>query len=157
MLTVLDPATGAVLQRLDLLEQLAENSRLHLIEGDGLYLAVSSSDVFSLVRREDGGYRQVLTGALELEDGEQDLCRVGPTLVWDGRRMALASIVSSNGSFCCFNSAVHVAVWDEGGLCLHGRYRCGLGHDPATGVYRYFRAPLSLVFGGNNPMDFLQR
>ncbi len=157
VLTVLDPATGAVLQRLDLLEQLAENSRLHLIEGDGLYLAVSSSDVFSLVRREDGGYRQVLTGALELEDGEQDLCRVGPTLVWDGRRMALASIVSSNGSFCCFNSAVHVAVWDEGGLCLHGRYRCGLGHDPATGVYRYFRAPLSLVFGGNNPMDFLQR
>ena len=65
--------------------------------------------------------------------------------------------VSSNGSFCCFNSAVHVAVWDEGGLCFHGRYRCGLGRDPATGVYRYFRAPLSLVFGGNNPMDFLQR
>ena len=45
-----------------------------MIEGDGLYLAVTELDRFSLVSRESGRYEQVLTGTLDME-GEEVLAR----------------------------------------------------------------------------------
>lgn len=151
VLTVLDPATGEVLQRLDLIEAEEENWFFSVTEGDGLYLAVTRADTFSLVSREGGRYEQVLTGALELESAEDwSVLRSDSALAWDGRHMALAS---TNPSAMLYyqgtrpDSAIGVGVWDADGPCFLGTYRCGLSFEPVN-EYEYARPPLSLVFTG---------
>ncbi len=142
MLTVLDPATGEVLQRLDLLEQAVGNWGISVIEGDGLYLAVTELDRFSLVSRESGRYEQVLTGTLDMEGEEQSVFGYDPALAWDGERMAVATA----GRYT--DADIRAAVWDESGLCFLGAYRCGLARDPCLLSYPYARTPLSLAFAG---------
>ena len=151
VLTVLDTATGEVLQRLDLIEAEEENRFFSVIEGDGLYLAVSREDTFSLVSREGGRYEQVLTGALGLESAEErNVLRSVSALAWDGRRMALAS---TNPSAMFYyqgtrpDSAIGVGVWDAGGPCFLGTYLCGLCFEPVS-EYEYAPTPLSLAFIG---------
>lgn len=151
VLTVLDTATGEVLQKLDLIETEGENRFFSVTEGDGLYLAVTRADTFSLVSREGGRYEQVLTGALELESAEEWSVFSGVSvLAWDGRRMALAS---TNPSAMFYyqetrpDSAIGVGVWDEGGPCFLGTYRCGLSFEPVR-EYEYAPTPLSLAFTG---------
>ena len=151
VLTVLDPATGEVLQRLDLIETEEENRFFSVIEWDGLYLAVSRKDTFSLVIREGGRYEQVLTGALDLKSAEEwSVLRGDTALAWDGRRMALAS---TNPSSMLYyqgirpDSAIGVGVWDADGPCFLGTYQCGLSFEPVS-EYEYARTPLSLEFDG---------
>ena len=142
VLTVLDPATGEVLQRLDLLEQAVGNWGISVIEGDGLYLAVTELDRFSLVSRESGRYEQVLTGTLDMEGEEQSVFGYDPALAWDGERMAVATA----GRYT--DADIRAAVWDESGLCFLGAYRCGLARDPCLLSYPYARTPLSLAIAG---------
>lgn len=151
VLTVLDPATGEVLQRLDLIETEEENRFFSVIEWDGLYLAVSRKDMFSLVIREGGRYEQVFTGALDLKSAEEWRVLSGVSaLAWDGRHMALAS---TNPHAMLYDqgvgpdSAIGVGVWDADGPCFLGTYVCGLSFEPVR-EYTYARSPLSLEFDG---------
>jgi len=151
VLTVLDPDTGEVLQRLDLIEAEEENWFFSVTEGDGLYLAATRADTFSLVSRESGQYEQVLTGALELESAEEmSVLRSDSVLAWDGRHMALASTNLSGALYYQRmrpSSAIGVGVWDADGPCFLGTYRCGLSFEPVN-EYTYARTPLSLTFTG---------
>lgn len=149
VLTVLDAATGEVLQRLDLLEEAV--SPLNLIETGGLHLAITETDAFSLVSREGGRYAQVLTGTLGLPEEGWMLLRTPYMLAWDGRRMALASAnqhyysgtYSSNGNYC-----YAAGLWDESGLCFLAGYLWGPGRDPSVLGYQATSDPPSLRFTG---------
>lgn len=149
VLTVLDPATGEVLQRLDLLETGADCGYLDMVKGDGLYLTVLNVDTFSLVRREGRRYQQVLTGALDAHGEELSVFRSAPALAWDGERMAVAS--AGLYGFPYKNNAyndIRAAVWDKSGLRFLGAYSCALSRDPSSNCYQYAQEPLSLAFDG---------
>lgn len=94
-LTVADPDTGAVRQRLELLE--TKNPGLRLIhQGENCLLVVSFDDEgrFCLLERQEGAYKLVLRDRL-LSESVEDPCYpvefqlflCGTSVLWDGERM----------------------------------------------------------------------
>lgn len=94
-LTVADPDTGAVRQRLELLE--TKNPGLRLIhQGENCLLVVSFDDEgrFCLLERQEGAYTLVLRDRL-LSESVEDPCYpvefqlflCGTSVLWDGERM----------------------------------------------------------------------
>ncbi len=151
-LSVIDAATGKLLQCLDLLEDTG-TQYIQLIEMDALHLAVTEEDRFSLVSKEGGRYGQVLSGQLGMIEEEERAVQLGrgrQMLAWDGRRMALASAWPDTfypgGTSGVYHNSV--GVWDRDGLQFLGGYTFGLSRDPAASCYSGGPDPLSLAFSG---------
>lgn len=154
-LTVADPDTGEVRQRLELLE--TKNPGLRLIhQGENCLLVVPFDDEgrFCLLERQEGAYTLVLRDRLLSESVEDpyypvefQLFLCGTNVLWDGERMiwTLGEGVLEYG----LSHPIPLAVYDRTGRQCLAVLDCGLGRERAkwTDYYRFRdEAPVALAW-----------
>lgn len=144
-LTVADPDTGAVRQRLELLE--TKNPGLRLIhQGENCLLVVSFDDEgrFCLLERQEGAYKLVLRDRL-LSESVEDPCYpvefqlflCGTSVLWDGERMIWT--LGEGAPEYGLSQPIPLAVYDRTGRRCLAVLDCGLGRERAkwTDYYRF--------------------
>ena len=144
-LTVADPDTGAVRQRLELLE--TKNPGLRLIhQGENCLLVVSFDDEgrFCLLERQEGAYKLVLRDRL-LSESVEDPCYpvefqlflCGTSVLWDGERMIWT--LGEGAPEYGLSHPIPLAVYDRTGRQCLAVLDCGLGRERAkwTDYYRF--------------------
>ena len=144
-LTVADPDTGAVRQRLELLE--TKNPGLRLIhQGENCLLVVSFDDEgrFCLLERQEGAYTLVLRDRLLSESVEDpyypvefQLFLCGTNVLWDGERMIWT--LGEGAPEYGLSQPIPLAVYDRTGRRCLAVLDCGLGRERAkwTDYYRF--------------------
>ena len=145
-LTVADPDTGAVRQRLELLE--TKNPGLRLIhQGENCLLVVSFDDEgrFCLLERQEGAYTLVLRDRLLSESVEDPrypvefrLFLCGTSVLWDGERM-IWTLGEGAQEYTVLSQSIPLAVYDRTGRRCLAALDCGLGRERAkwTDYYRF--------------------
>lgn len=145
-LTVADPDTGAVRQRLELLE--TKNPGLRLIhQGENCLLVVSFDDEgrFCLLERQEGAYKLVLRDRLLSESVEDPrypvefrLFLCGTSVLWDGERM-IWTLGEGAQEYTVLSQSIPLAVYDRTGRRCLAALDCGLGRERAkwTDYYRF--------------------
>lgn len=144
-LTVADPDTGAVRQRLELLE--TKNPGLRLIhQGENCLLVVPFDDEgrFCLLERQEGAYTLVLRDRL-LSESVEDPCYpvefqlflCGTSVLWDGERMIWT--LGEGAPEYGLSHPIPLAVYDRTGRRCLAVLDCGLGRERAkwTDYYRF--------------------
>lgn len=144
-LTVADPDTGAVRQRLELLE--TKNPGLRLIhQGENCLLVVPFDDEgrFCLLERQEGAYKLVLRDRL-LSESVEDPCYpvefqlflCGTSVLWDGERMIWT--LGEGAPEYGLSQPIPLAVYDRTGRRCLAVLDCGLGRERAkwTDYYRF--------------------
>ena len=144
-LTVADPDTGAVRQRLELLE--TKNPGLRLIhQGENCLLVVPFDDEgrFCLLERQEGAYKLVLRDRL-LSESVEDPCYpvefqlflCGTSVLWDGERMIWT--LGEGAPEYGLSHPIPLAVYDRTGRRCLAVLDCGLGRERAkwTDYYRF--------------------
>ena len=147
-LTVADPDTGAVRQRLELLE--TKNPGLRLIhQGEKCLLVVPFDDEgrFCLLERQEGAYKLVLRDRL-LSESVEDPCYpvefqlflCGTSVLWDGERMIWTlGEGAPEPEYGGLSKPIPLAVYDRTGRQCLAVLDCGLGRERAkwTDYYRF--------------------
>ena len=145
-LTVADPDTGAVRQRLELLE--TKNPGLRLIhQGENCLLVVPFDDEgrFCLLERQEGAYKLVLRDRLLSESVEDPrypvefrLFLCGTSVLWDGERM-IWTLGEGAQEYTVLSQSIPLAVYDRTGRRCLAALDCGLGRERAkwTDYYRF--------------------
>ena len=144
-LTVADPDTGAVRQRLELLEtEDPDIWRTH--QGENCLLALSDDDEgrFCLLERQEGAYTLVLRDRL-LSESVEDPCYpvefqlflCGTSVLWDGERMIWT--LGEGAPEYGLSHPIPLAVYDRTGRRCLAALDCGLGRERAkwTDYYRF--------------------
>ena len=144
-LTVADPDTGAVRQRLELLEtEDPDIWRTH--QGENCLLALSDDDEgrFCLLERQEGAYKLVLRDRL-LSESVEDPCYpvefqlflCGTSVLWDGERMIWT--LGEGAPEYGLSQPIPLAVYDRTGRRCLAVLDCGLGRERAkwTDYYRF--------------------
>ena len=145
-LTVADPDTGAVRQRLELLEtEDPDIWRTH--QGENCLLALSDDDEgrFCLLERQEGAYKLVLRDRL-LSESVEDPCYpvefqlflCGTSVLWDGERM-IWTLGEGAQEYTVLSQSIPLAVYDRTGRQCLAVLDCGLGRERAkwTDYYRF--------------------
>ena len=145
-LTVADPDTGAVRQRLELLEtEDPDIWRTH--QGENCLLVVSFDDEgrFCLLERQEGAYTLVLRDRL-LSESVEDPCYpvefqlflCGTSVLWDGERM-IWTLGEGAPEYGGLSKPIPLAVYDRTGRQCLAVLDCGLGRERAkwTDYYRF--------------------
>ena len=145
-LTVADPDTGAVRQRLELLEtEDPDIWRTH--QGENCLLALSDDDEgrFCLLERQEGAYTLVLRDRLLSESVEDPrypvefrLFLCGTSVLWDGERM-IWTLGEGAQEYTVLSQSIPLAVYDRTGRRCLAALDCGLGRERAkwTDYYRF--------------------
>ena len=145
-LTVADPDTGAVRQRLELLEtEDPDIWRTH--QGENCLLALSDDDEgrFCLLERQEGTYTLVLRDRLLSESVEDPrypvefrLFLCGTSVLWDGERM-IWTLGEGAQEYTVLSQSIPLAVYDRTGRRCLAALDCGLGRERAkwTDYYRF--------------------
>ena len=145
-LTVADPDTGAVRQRLELLEtEDPDIWRTH--QGENCLLALSDDDEgrFCLLERQEGAYKLVLRDRLLSESVEDPrypvefrLFLCGTSVLWDGERM-IWTLGEGAQEYTVLSQSIPLAVYDRTGRRCLAVLDCGLGRERAkwTDYYRF--------------------
>ena len=145
-LTVADPDTGAVRQRLELLEtEDPDIWRTH--QGENCLLALSDDDEgrFCLLERQEGTYTLVLRDRLLSESVEDPrypvefrLFLCGTSVLWDGERM-IWTLGEGAQEYTVLSQSIPLAVYDRTGRRCLAVLDCGLGRERAkwTDYYRF--------------------
>ena len=145
-LTVADPDTGAVRQRLELLEtEDPDIWRTH--QGENCLLALSDDDEgrFCLLERQEGAYTLVLRDRLLSESVEDPrypvefrLFLCGTSVLWDGERM-IWTLGEGAQEYTVLSQSIPLAVYDRTGRQCLAVLDCGLGRERAkwTDYYRF--------------------
>lgn len=145
-LTVADPDTGAVRQRLELLEtEDPDIWRTH--QGENCLLALSDDDEgrFCLLERQEGTYTLVLRDRLLSESVEDPrypvefrLFLCGTSVLWDGERM-IWTLGEGAQEYTVLSQSIPLAVYDRTGRQCLAVLDCGLGRERAkwTDYYRF--------------------
>ena len=145
-LTVADPDTGAVRQRLELLEtEDPDIWRTH--QGENCLLVVPSDDEgrFCLLERQEGTYTLVLRDRLLSESVEDPrypvefrLFLCGTSVLWDGERM-IWTLGEGAQEYTVLSQSIPLAVYDRTGRRCLAALDCGLGRERAkwTDYYRF--------------------
>ena len=144
-LTVADPDTGAVRQRLELLEtEDPDIWRTH--QGENCLLVVPFDDEgrFCLLERQEGAYKLVLRDRL-LSESVEDPCYpvefqlflCGTSVLWDGERMIWT--LGEGAPEYGLSHPIPLAVYDRTGRRCLAVLDCGLGRERAkwTDYYRF--------------------
>ena len=146
VLTVADPDTGAVRQRLELLEtEDPDIWRTH--QGENCLLALSDDDEgrFCLLERQEGTYTLVLRDRLLSESVEDPrypvefrLFLCGTSVLWDGERM-IWTLGEGAQEYTVLSQSIPLAVYDRTGRRCLAALDCGLGRERAkwTDYYRF--------------------
>lgn len=145
-LTVADPDTGEVRQRLELLA--TENPDIWLThQGENCLLALSDDDEgrFCLLERQEGTYTLVLRDRLLSESVEDPrypvefrLFLCGTSVLWDGERM-IWTLGEGAQEYTVLSQSIPLAVYDRTGRRCLAALDCGLGRERAkwTDYYRF--------------------
>ena len=145
-LTVADPDTGAVRQRLELLEtEDPDIWRTH--QGENCLLALSDDDEgrFCLLERQEGTYTLVLRDRLLSESVEDPrypvefrLFLCGTSVLWDGERM-IWTLGEGAQEYTVLSQSIPLAVYDRTWRRCLAALDCGLGRERAkwTDYYRF--------------------
>ncbi len=147
-LTVADPDTGAVRQRLELLEtEDPDIWRTH--QGENCLLVVPFDDEgrFCLLERQEGAYKLVLRDRL-LSESVEDPCYpvefqlflCGTSVLWDGERMIWTlGEGAPEPEYGGLSKPIPLAVYDRTGRQCLAVLDCGLGRERAkwTDYYRF--------------------
>ena len=147
-LTVADPDTGAVRQRLELLEtEDPDIWRTH--QGENCLLVVPFDDEgrFCLLERQEGTYTLVLRDRL-LSESVEDPCYpvefqlflCGTSVLWDGERMIWTlGEGAPEPEYGGLSKPIPLAVYDRTGRQCLAVLDCGLGRERAkwTDYYRF--------------------
>lgn len=157
-LTVADPDTGAVRQRLELLEtEDPDIWRTH--QGENCLLALSDDDEgrFCLLERQEGAYKLVLRDRL-LSESVEDPCYpvefqlflCGTSVLWDGERMIWTlGEGAPEPEYGGLSKPIPLAVYDRTGRQCLAVLDCGLGRERAkwTDYYRFWdEEPVALAW-----------
>ena len=155
-LTVADPDTGAVRQRLELLEtEDPDIWRTH--QGENCLLALSDDDEgrFCLLERQEGTYTLVLRDRLLSESVEDPrypvefrLFLCGTSVLWDGERM-IWTLGEGAQEYTVLSQSIPLAVYDRTGRRCLAVLDCGLGRERAkwTDYYRFWdEEPVALAW-----------